>query len=333
VKASQPETPPPVNDNGQLAPQVLQRVKRATVYLRVALPGGKVAMGSGFFGVEPGIILTNAHVVGLKANPPRQPLSIEAFLNSGEPDEKQLSVELIGADVGADLAVLRTSTKDVPKPLEVKSAHDLRETQKVFIFGFPFGEQLGKNITVSESSVSSLRWEAGELVAVQVNGGMHPGNSGGPLVNTRGDVIGVAVAVIRGSQIDFAVPGDAVHEIFKGRPTGVELSAPRSTPGGVTLSAKLTMVDPMNRVEEVGIDIWTGDPGKERPSSRKKPEEEPGDSAHLHTRLNYNKQGLAEGDLKLPDLPAGKVYWLQPTWVDDGHETHWATAQPSKRRS
>jgi S1-C subfamily serine protease len=61
------------------------------------------------------------------------------------------------------------------------------------VFGFPFGKQLGKNITVSKTSVSSLRKKPnGTLQDIQVNGGMHPGNSGGPVVDAMGQVVGVA---------------------------------------------------------------------------------------------------------------------------------------------
>src|SRR5262249_24009624 len=63
-------------------------------------------------------------------------------------------------------------------------------------------------ITVTTSSVSSLRREGGILKQVQVNGGMQPGNSGGPVTDTRGKVVGVSVAGITGTTINFAIPSD-----------------------------------------------------------------------------------------------------------------------------
>lgn len=73
-------------------------------------------------------------------------------------------------------------------PCEVECS--LTEVQRVYIFGFPKGSALGKEITVSESSVSSLRKDSeGSLSQIQVNGGMQPGNSGGPVVDAGGAVL------------------------------------------------------------------------------------------------------------------------------------------------
>lgn len=86
--------------------------------------------------------------------------------------------------MNTDLAVLRVEGADLPPPLEVVPADDLLETQAAYVFGFPFGSSLGRAITLNTSSVSSLRRNnAGVLQRVQVNGGMNPGNSGGPVVD------------------------------------------------------------------------------------------------------------------------------------------------------
>src|SRR5262249_22724265 len=158
----------------QLAPEMLGKVKQATAYLRVALPNGGVSQGSGFFALEPGLILTNAHVLGmLRADGP-PPRNVSVVVNSGEPGEVKMAGTVLGVDRTNDLAVLRVDAgaARLPAPLEVASAAKLIETQKVYIFGFPLGAELGKNITVSESSVSSLRRdETGAISQVQVNGG------------------------------------------------------------------------------------------------------------------------------------------------------------------
>ena len=105
-----------------------------------------------------------------------------------------------------------------PPPLDVKSAKNLRQTQRVWVVGFPFGDQLGREVTVSDGSVSSLRMdENSELATVQIKGDMQPGNSGGPVVDALGNVVGVAVRIMPGTGINFAVPGDAVHHLFDGR--------------------------------------------------------------------------------------------------------------------
>jgi S1-C subfamily serine protease len=329
VHPQEREEAPAVLENGQLAPHVLKKVKRATVYMRVTMANGTEAQGSGFFGVEPGIILTNSHVVGmLKAD--RPPRRIEAVISSGEANEKHITAQVLGVDKSSDLAVLRAAGDDLPAPLDVKSAADLLETQEVYVFGFPFGADLGKNITVSKSSVSSLRKEAGYLSKVQVNGGMHPGNSGGPVVNVRGEVIGVAVSGIVGTQVDFAVPGDFVHVILNGRVAEMGVTTPRAGPdGSATTSVTMKVIDPLNRVQEVALDVWTGDRGDPRPPTRTQPAALGGDSPHEHVQLAYN-QGTARAEVTLPALPAGKVYWLQPTWVNANRETCWAEARPPR---
>ena len=108
-----------------------------------------------------------------------------------------------------DLAVLKLALAPrtaLPAALILSPAPRPTETQRIFILGFPFGEAVGKQVTVSESSVSSVRAKKGVVHEIQVNGGMHPGNSGRPVLDTAGEVIGVAVAGIPGTQIQFAVP-------------------------------------------------------------------------------------------------------------------------------
>ena len=126
-------------------------------------------MRSGFFGVEPGLLLTNASSM-FRADS-RRPLKVEVVVQSGLRDERTLLAEVLGADPGSDLAVLRVQGPDLPAPLTVGPAEDLLETQSVYVFGFPFGTALGKAITVNTSSVSSLRRNnTGVLQRVQVNG-------------------------------------------------------------------------------------------------------------------------------------------------------------------
>lgn len=213
----------------EMSADVVHKVKQSTAYLRVALPGGEIAQGSGFFALERGIVITNAHVVGMKrsSNPPRR---VEVVVHSGEAGEAKLNGTLLGIDRENDLAVLRVEgdMSRLPPPLPVASAEELVETQKVYIFGFPFGAQLGKNITVSTSSISSLRrGDDGALKQVQVNGGMNPGNSGGPVTDARGVVIGVSVAGISGTQINFAVPSDFIRPlVVRGKNHPLDLTQP-----------------------------------------------------------------------------------------------------------
>ncbi len=207
---------PPGQAPAEMAGDVVRKVKQSTAYLRVRQPDGGLAEGSGFFALERGLVITNAHVVGM-LRPGRPPRGVDVVVHSGEAGEAKLTGTVLGVDRDNDLAVLRVAgdTSRLPAPLPVDTAERLVELQNLYIFGFPFGTQLGKDITVSASSVGALRRERGVLKQVQVNGGMHPGNSGGPVTDARGVVVGVSVAGISGTQINFAVPADFIRPLVE----------------------------------------------------------------------------------------------------------------------
>ncbi len=193
--------------------EIVRRVKGAAVYVRTTQRPGQLATGSGFFAGKPGFVVTNAHVVGYGDGAVRPPVRVEVVIASGEPGERTRPAEVYGVDVPADLALLKVSGDDLPTPLPFGKAAELVETQEVVIYGYPFGEMLGKNISVNRSTVSSLRRESGRLSVVQLGGGLNPGNSGGPVTNARGEVIGVSVAKLRGAEtIGFAIPAETAAE-------------------------------------------------------------------------------------------------------------------------
>jgi S1-C subfamily serine protease len=191
--------------------EIVRRVKGATVYIRTS-----DGTGTGFFAGKPGFVVTNAHVIGYGPRQVRPAKRVEVVVASGEPGEKALPATVYGADVENDLALLQVEGSDLPAPLAFGKAADLIETQEVVIYGYPFGELLGKNISINRSTVSSLRKEGGKLVLVQLAGGLNPGNSGGPVTNTRGEVIGVSVAKLRGAEtIAFAIPAEEATAFVK----------------------------------------------------------------------------------------------------------------------
>jgi S1-C subfamily serine protease len=338
VKAPPPveeEPPRPAPAGGGLGGEALGKVKRATVYLRVTTAEGKRGSGTGFFGA-PGarnIILTNAHVVGMLAPESPRPKTVEVFVNSGQEDEWRTTARVLGVDRDSDLAVLDIGRPDhpTPEPLVVKSASGLHETSKLFVAGFPFGEKLGKEITISETTVSSMRKKDGVLHRIQVNGGMNPGNSGGPVVDSQGHVVGVAVSGIPGTQINNAIPGERVHTILSGRISSLTFHQPFIDGDRVGALVVMQMIDPRGQIREVAVELWTGDkPADERSATRpasRPPPRLPGDSQRQLYPLGYDRQtGEGRQEIFLPPLPSGKVYWQQPKWKDDSGKTHWASA-------
>jgi S1-C subfamily serine protease len=314
---------------GQLPADVVAKVKNATTYMRVTRPNG-VSQGSGFFAFEQGLVLTNAHVLGMLRPDQDAPLQIEVVVNSGEPNSRSFAGKILGVDRDSDLAVVRVDGAGLPQPLDVKPSAGLQLTQAVYVFGFPFGEQLGKDVTVSQTSVSSLRrGPDGELAQVQVNGGMHPGNSGGPVVNSDGDVVGVTVAGIPGTQINFAVAGEAVHRLINGRLAGVAMGHSFKDAGGNKVRFRVDILDPLQRVQRLSMTYWIGSTSLPRAPSAGPAPEVPGDSPHQQLELR-SQGGTAVTDLALPPLQPDQALWVQASMVNGGGQNQWTVATSFK---
>jgi predicted Zn finger-like uncharacterized protein len=319
----------PTRGDGRITAEARDRVKHATVYIQVTFGDGRQVSGSGFFGSSqsPNIILTNAHVLGMLAPESHPPKKVEIVINSGEANMKRTTARVLGVDRNSDLAVLDVGKSDgLPTPLAVKSASGLQELDSVYVFGFPFGKSFGEEITIRPSSVSALRKRNGVVDKVQVAGGMDHGNSGGPVVDSNGDVVGVAVSGVEGSLINFAIPGERVTSILDGQFSTKSVGLVCADAGRLTLPIELEMIDPRGKIKTVAMDVWTGDRGQPLAADTKEPAARAGDSTRQHVELQYSA-GVARGELPLPELPAGKVYWLQPVYVNQIGK-QWAAANP-----
>jgi hypothetical protein len=254
-----------------------------------------------------------------------KPMKVEVIVNSGEKGEKTFQGVVLGVESISDLAVIRVEGKGLPAPLPIGSAKNLRETDPVFIFGYPFGDNLGKNVTVSKSSVSSLRKdEKGiSLHQIQVNGGMHPGNSGGPIIDDKGQLVGVAVSGIRNSTINFAIPAEQVRNFLVGGLKSQVRGLVYKQRDKVQVPLYVHFIDPLGRINEVWYEYWTGDPSKERGTKLGNPDPLPGDSERMKAPLPY-KDGLASGELTMPAVPKGKVVWYQMFFKSGPTGKFWA---------
>jgi hypothetical protein len=328
-----PDTLPPVGTpNPDAAPPQMESgtrdiVKQAAVYLRVTIGPGRGGEGSGFLACEPGIVITNAHVLGMMQPGSRPPSDIAVVIHSGEPGEKTLKGELVGFDRVNDLAIVRIPADGLPTPLPVDTAASLSETQELYVFGFPYGKSLGTNISIDKANVKSLhKFANGAIRQVVLTGDMQPGNSGGPVVDAAGRVVGVSVAGIKGTRINFAVPADCITAMVNGR-LAERSYGDRVVEGNlIKLPVKLQLLNPLNRVSTVEFEVWAGKPGDDRPPPMSgTPDKRDGDGPRKLAKLPVDKE-IVQGDITLPGVKPGQVHWVQPVLVS-GSSRRYLTAR------
>ena len=200
-----------IEDRGELDPYsarvayAVDRVGPAVAHIRVSDKSGRPrGSGSGVIYTPDGYLLTNHHVIAEGVN-----------VSASLPDGREVGARIVGSDPATDLAVLQLAASGLPHA-EFGSSARLRVGQLVVAIGNPLGFQATVTAGIVSALGRSLRSGSGRLIdgVIQTDAPLNPGNSGGPLVDGLGRVVGVNTAMIGMAQgICFAIGSDTAIDV------------------------------------------------------------------------------------------------------------------------
>jgi len=188
-----------VNLLAEAASDVVRRVQRSLVVLH----NGRHGIGAGVIWSRDGLILTNHHVAA------------SGRLRAALPDGQELPIDVLAQDPEIDLALLRVEAQDLPAAL-VADSRDLRVGQYVLAVGHPWGQRgVVTAGLISGLSTAHTRGPRGSVDVIRSDVRLAPGNSGGPLVNAAGAVVGINTMIWGGDQ-GIAIPSHVASAFAEG---------------------------------------------------------------------------------------------------------------------
>jgi predicted Zn finger-like uncharacterized protein len=272
------------------------------------------------FGPFPGMEPPNPFAPFPNAGQP----TVTLVFSSGTPQEQSVRGEVVTDDAALDLAVLFfRGLRNPPRPIDPRQQPRLIETMPVFFFGFPFGQNLAINqgnpaITVGKGLVSSLGTdERGEVVRVQIEGDLNPGNSGGPVIDATGRLVGIARAKVLNTQIGWAIPAPQLTRMLTGKVFTFSVIPLKVENGTASIRVLALLADPLRQIRGVTLHYAPGNQGGNVGTLA--------GARALNLQVNGPRAtGLVS--LPVPD-PANDVFSFQVAYVNGDGQTVLTAAQ------
>ncbi len=189
---------------------------------------GAVASGTGFILTEDGLVLTNAHVVG------KATATIMVMLSNG----RRVSAEIVKIDEKKDLALIRLKGESRLPVAHLSTPQLPVEGALCYVLGYPMLDQMGANIKITQGIVSGIQAKADAEILTDAK--VNPGNSGGPMVNAQGLVMGIVTLKTQATSMQesygIAIGVSHIREFLDANK--VKLPPAPATPSGGALSAE-----------------------------------------------------------------------------------------------
>ncbi len=252
VPGSAPGDPDLLDAYSRSVTAAVRRIRPAVVHIGVHREGKAQGSGSGFVITPDGYVLTNSHVA-----------SKASSLVVSLPDGRETAAQLVGDDPDSDLAVIRIAAP-VDDWCVLGDSRRVEVGQVAIAIGSPYGFQHTVTSGIVSALGRSMRSQAGRLIddVIQTDAALNPGNSGGPLVNSRGEVIGVNTAVILPAQgICFAIGANTARVIAGWLVTEGRVRRGRIGMAGESVPIARRYVRHFGLARETGVRVHQVEPG------------------------------------------------------------------------